>query len=363
MILAIANHWKLDPLGTMKNLIPFDRGRYVSTIGNINFFGAYVCLILPILWGRWCCAEKKTTGNVLLALVLLGTFGAAASKSEGTILGLGIAMMVMPLLMKRSPESLRRWPLLPVITFAGWQLFSLLTALAGGDEFSELMDLLMHPVVCAVVLAAGLGAWLWGRGKSSDQLLRVRKGYGWFLFISFTGVVLLLILMNTAFRNSDFGIISRFLVLDSDWGTDRGKVWNACFDRWMGMPLWQKVFGGGSGCLARMDKLSPVFKNAILDAAHNEPLHMLLTNGIAGTMLYAVLNISLIRRSIVQGAPETLALCAGLIGYLAQSLVNIAQPMTTPLYYIFLAMLAGKLYGKEITAKTADSNRKILRFH
>ena len=112
------------------------------------------------------------------------------------------------------------------------------------------------------------------------------------------------------------------------------------------MPFWQKLIGGGSGCLARLDQINPVFPDAILDAAHNEFLHLLLTNGLLGLCLYVAVNASLIYRAFQNGSEIALALSIALIAYLAQSIVNIAQPMTTPLYIAVLSLLAGVVREK-----------------
>ena len=342
MLLAVLNHCGADPLGTMDNLIPFDRGRYVSTIGNINFFGAYVCLLLPGFWMLWCGRKS----SLYLVLILLGTFGAAAAKSEGTVLGLMAAMLMMPVLMKKSPDTMRRWPLLPVISVVGLQLFRILSLATGGGDLSELMSLIANPIVSAVIILLGLLGFAMVRKEEAPKLLTIRKWYVCGLILAVLGVLLLLLLMNTLFVDKELGVLSRFFVLDSDWGTDRGKVWRACFAHWKDMPFWQKLIGGGSGCLARLDQINPVFPDAILDAAHNEFLHLLLTNGLLGLCLYVAVNASLIYRAFQNGSEIALALSIALIAYLAQSIVNIAQPMTTPLYIAVLSLLAGVVREK-----------------
>lgn len=345
MVLAIINHWGLDPLKVMTYLIPFDQGRYTSTIGNINFFGSYVCLLLPVIWMLWCSATEGTSRAALMLCILVGTFGAAAAKSEGTVLGLGVAYVLLPLLCKNNPGILRRWPILAVLTILYLQAFSLLTNWVGGDGFSQLISLVLRPGVSLVLTAMGAAVFFYLKDKDTKWILRFRKWYLFSVLIAFFLFLLVLSLVNLLFADAELGIVSRYMVIDAEWGTDRGKVWFACLQRWGQMPLWQKLLGGGSGCVARLDALNPVFHDAILDAAHCEFLHYLLTHGILGLALYGVLNGLLICRTIKQGTPMAAALCLGVIGYLAQSGVNIAQPMTTPLFFVLLAVLAGELHA------------------
>lgn len=340
--LASLNHWGLDPLGVMGELIPFDQGRYVSTIGNINFFGAYICLFVPVCMVLLCCAEKKSSRWLLSALSVLGVFGAMASKSEGAVLGLGAALILLPLILRRQPDALRRLPLLLPLLAAAMQLFRLLSLAAGGDGFSTLTALLLHPAAALAMGLLGAGLYAHTRRASDKELLRLRWWYMLLLLGLLAALVLVLLLMNTVFAQAELGPISDFLVVDSDWGTDRGKVWRACFGRWLYLPWWQQIIGGGPGCLARMDALDPVFQDAILDAAHSEFLHYLLTNGVLGLGAYLGLLFFLFRDALREGSAVTLALLSGAVGYLAQSAVNIAQPMTTPLFFVILAILAGR---------------------
>ena len=47
-VLTMVNHLGADPLGMAAKLTAFDRGRYISTLGNIDFAGAYFSLAVPV---------------------------------------------------------------------------------------------------------------------------------------------------------------------------------------------------------------------------------------------------------------------------------------------------------------------------
>ena len=341
MVLAAINHWELDLLRVMGDLIPFDQGRYISTIGNINFFGSYVCLVLPVVWVLWCFSHNGRREMILLVCIVLGSFGAAASKSECTVLGLGAAYLLIPFIGKSKPEILPRWSLLLGVSALGLLLFRAMTHLIGGYGVSALMELLMHPVIAGGMLLMGFGGFVCCRNRNDRQLAAFGRYYRLSMVVVLLVVVLILVLINTVFLNAELGSLTPFLRFNSEWGSDRGRVWHACLNRWVQMPWWQKLLGGGSGFVVRTDRLDPVFVDAILDAAHCEYLHYLLTHGILGLGLYLGLNYMVLHRAVKTGEPLTLALSVGVIGYLAQSGVNIAQPLTTPLYFVLLSVLAG----------------------
>ena len=110
--LTVCNHLGYDVLGFCSQLGEFDRGRYISTLGNNNFAGAYLTLVWPV-----CAAalltERRLWKGILLGIVCVtGLWAAMAVRSESAVLGIGAALVLLPLLAKKEPDALRRFPLL-----------------------------------------------------------------------------------------------------------------------------------------------------------------------------------------------------------------------------------------------------------
>lgn len=341
--LGVLNHLGADPLGLIAPLSDFDRGRFVSTVGNINFFGGYISLTLPVCLTLLLTAERRSFRWGLGLLGILGLWGGMASKSESTVLGLGAALAVLPFLLRDRPESLRRFPLLLPCLALAMQGFRGLAAATGGDGFSALTGLLLRPAVSAALAAFGMVLWWALRRRSPGALRRLVRAYGWCLGAGLLAAVLLVLLANTVIPSDRLGTLERYVVLDADWGTDRGEVWRFCLDVYGDFPWWRKLLGGGPGVLARADALRPVFSDARLDSAHNEYLHYLLTTGALGLLSYLALLASTARDALRRdGSALSLALLAGCAGYAAQAAVSIAQPATTPLFFLFLSVLAAR---------------------
>lgn len=352
--LGVLNHLGADPLGLIAPLSDFDRGRFVSTVGNINFFGGYICLVLPVCLTLLLTAERRRFRWALGLLGILGLWGGMASKSESTVLGLGAALAVLPFLLRDRPESLRRLPLLLPGLALAMQGFRGLAAAAGGDGFSALTGLLLRQAVSAALAALGVILWLALRRRGPEALRRLVRAYGWCLGAGLLAAALLVLLANTVVPPEKLGALERFLVLDEDWGTDRGEVWRFCLDVYGDYPWWRKLLGGGPGVLARADALRPVFSDARLDSAHNEYLHYLLTAGALGLASYVALLACTARDALRRdGSPLSLALLAGCAGYAAQAAVSIAQPATTPLFFLFLSVLAARRRAAAAAQKTA----------
>ena len=332
--LAIANHMGWDVFGLEERLVPFDQGRYISTLGNINFAGAYISLALPVLAGYLLYTEKWQERIALGLTCAVGLWAALAVRSDCVILGLGAAVLVMPFLLRRRPKALRRcWLLWPAAVILG-QIYRIAAALRGA-ELSALTWLLLSPTATALI--GGVGAGLYGISRQRGTAGLVRA-YGRLLLICAALGIGGLVLVNTVLSGVELGRWGEWLRFSDSWGTDRVKIWKYCLGIYGRAPLWEKLLGGGCGVLASVDVSMRIFPDAILDAAHNEYLQILLNWGLLGLAAYLWWIIAGVRDALRRGGMLSLALGAGLIGYGAQALVNIAQAPGIMLFFVLLAV-------------------------
>lgn len=325
-LLGVLNFCGIDPLGLMEKLTSFDRGRFLGLIGNINFFGAYMTLLTP-LCALLCCSAEKLRQRVLLGfLSLLGLWGAMAARSESAVLGLGAAAVLLPLFLKSVAARCRALWLLPG-ALGGMQLFSLFSQ----RSFSTLTEILLMPAVSAVLLLLGLAAYTLAYRKC--------RVYAVLLGVAAALALGCLVLVNVLALGDRLGQWGEWLILDADFGSDRGAIWHSAFTLYGEMPLWQKLIGGGSGVLARWDALHRVFPDAVVDSAHNEYIHYLLTHGLVGLGAWLAYLFFALRNALRSPSALYGALGLGAAAYGLQATVNIAQSATTPLFFAILALL------------------------
>lgn len=358
-LLGILNFASIDPLHTLAPLTAFDRGRYCSTLGNINFFGSYIILFLPAFW-RFACESQKCGERILLfCLGMLGTMAAMASKSESTVLGLGAAILLMPLL-PQDKGALRRLPWVLLAAGASAQGMNLLKGVTGIGYFSSLTTLLLRPAVflcgAALLILAGL---LLRRAKESS-LRTVRRGYA----IALAGFLILLliaaVLINTVFSHAVLPEPLGLLRFDESWGTDRGTIWRFCINTFKADAPLHRLIGGGPGCIARADAKKPLFSDAIVDSAHNEYLQYLMTAGILGLASYlALLGLTAWESLRYDRSPLSAALLLGAVAYAAGAFVNIAQPASTPLFFLVLTVLHGRAIAAREEGRAIETAEKI----
>lgn len=107
------------------------------------------------------------------------------------------------------------------------------------------------------------------------------------------------------------------------------------------LPLYQILFGIGTDTLypylaERYGEAMYNVTMAYYDNAHNEFLQYLITTGIAGLATYAAVLFLQIKKAVKKA--DKVILC-GVICYLVQSVVNLNQVVTTPLFVVMLSML------------------------
>lgn len=82
------------------------------------------------------------------------------------------------------------------------------------------------------------------------------------------------------------------------------------------------------------------FGDSSTNAAHNEYINYLITTGIVGLGSYLAFVGSAVVRAVKTASknPIVIVFLAAVVGYSAQAFVNISQPITTPLFIIFVAL-------------------------
>ena len=168
-------------------------------------------------------------------------------------------------------------------------------------------------------------------------------------------VVAAVILSVTVFFCANTGIHSELwepyrniLVFSDEWGTGRGLNWRLSMDYWLhDSTLLSKFIGYGPDTyyIITMDRFMNIMQDAgygMFDSAHNEYLEYLITVGILGLSSYIILLFTALRTMLRSKASGIKAAAVGVIAYAFQAVVNIAIPITTPVFMILMFIGCGK---------------------
>ncbi len=338
---AMLNDLSVDPLQIRAELSRLDRVRYISTVGNLDFYGSVLAVLFPAVLAFFCYAETPARSIPAGVALLLGAYGMLLSGSESFVLAFIAALLLFPLFLIGQPRPLRRFPITVIALLAAMHLAYFLHLRLGGELYvSYFMRGLLRPAVSVTIALICLLALLFT--KKLKNAKTVRRAYALALAALLLAGAVFLVLANTLLADRSFGSLDRFVKWNADWGTERGRIWAYSLDAYRSFFPLAKLFGGGPGCLYRYDLPHPLFSDAVLDTAHNEYLQYLLTIGAAGLAAYLGLLLTAAVSALRRAEREPLALgCfVGVAAYAVQAAVNIAQPFSTPFLFVFLGILA-----------------------
>lgn len=363
-ILAILNDLRLDPLGMYHHMLARDDARYISTLGNVNFYASYLGILLPAMLGIFCKVQRRAAALLTGACLFVAALGIAPSASDGLGLALLATFAAAPFGCFGDKTAMRRC-LTAVLLLLGGLLCSRALRMLLPVRFYApyFVRMLSYPAVAGVIAVLALYGLLRLQRGGEGWLLRAKKRYALLLCASAAAAVALIMLANTVFADVSFGSLDRFIKLNGAWGTDRGGIWAQCLKAYDALPPIEKLFGGGPSCLYAYDANHRLFADAALDAAHNEYLQYLLTVGVCGLLAYAGLMVKTLAdgwRALRSSAnPVLFGLLLGILGYAAEALVGIAQPVSTPFLFLFLALARG--LTRQTGTDAADASQNALQ--
>ena len=370
-LLGVLNFFYIDPFGFYgPRLSETSVPRFISTIGNIDFFAAFLCLYLPCVM-VFCVKAQGIKSFLCFPAIAIGACAIVAARADGAMVALAFSFFSCLLFGVQSRKTLARAFFAMAAALFGFAGMAVIIE-AHPDGYMTLEKSLQEYLVkypslmsvCAVLL---LGA-SYALHKSKKLLIskktaRFLRRLIWFLFICAVFALVCLFIYYT-FINTEAELSGsmKLLRFTDKWGTHRGGVWVRCLKLYAQSPLRVKLVGLGPDLLKKpladaYGKEIIAYCNLSFDNAHNEIIQYLLTFGALGLTAYLLFvagGMHTIYLRMKQ-CPYAAAAFAAAATYLIHALVTVNQPITTPL--LFLLLSAGASCGKEAD-KPAAAQRK-----
>lgn len=352
-ILGVLNFYMVDPLGFYQNMKDSQTIIFISTIGNINFFGIYLCMVLCVAAALFLNVEK------LWAMVLAGAcafacfYGTIASRSDGAILGVGLLFVLLLISSMRDTRSFLR-----VTVLLGLYMASLLCvhvvgictnwygyAFQGGlCERIVKSTLPAYGMVAAMILC--LVAWVLHKSGRDLPTHALRRGI-WGVLGALAVIILGLVVYCTwANPTLELGAFTQFLRFDNAWGTYRGFVWTRSLQAYAQLDPLRKLIGTGPDTMRYVlepfrDPVIEAAANGVFENSHNEYLQYLVTLGFVGFAGYLLFMAGAIKNAFVQRRSFAgLALLLMLCVYAPLALVNVNQPVSVVQCFLAASLAA-----------------------
>ncbi len=338
--LGVLNCFDVDFFGFYSRLSKANQSAYISTIGNINFYSSYMCLLFPPVLCGFCMTEKKVSRLAYAGALAVGSFGMMVTSSESFVVGFLSALVIIPLFLYNDVSKLKKYLLGVCLIVLSAQIFMFIynAAPVTNVAISTLLSVLVRPMISGAVLAmcAVLFVLVHFVPKSAKYLQKLHVAA---LCIGIGGLLVCFVLANTV----GIGRYNSYFELTAKWGSYRGEIWRQCVQLFKEFSWKEKLFGIGPEALQNVTVSGEVFQGKKLDQAHNEYLHYLLTSGICGMVSYVALLGTVIYTTVRKCKDNMLCigLFSGLVAFWLQAFVNLAQPFTTPILFAFIAVING----------------------
>ena len=363
-LVAVLNFFSLDPLKMVEPLSTADQKVFFSTIGNKNLLSGYLCITLPVLTVLFVEDQRKWLRVLALICLTPGFAALMAADSDSGLLGLGLFIGLYLIRYIRQPGKLKRFFLvLTVMLLSARVLLLILTVIPELQTKSisqtQLFFIRGSASLGLLLFMAAATALLYLLDHKKPDLELPKAVHFAVAFLFVTGLLAVAVGMIYFTANQEIPLsgFGKYLRLNDTWGTNRGFMWRRTMDIFRDFNIWRKLFGSGPDTFYYMFK--PYFGElnqywtSSTNAAHNEYLNYMITVGLLGACAYTTALVSGVGRCFkgLKHNPLGAVYCAAVISYGAQALVSIAQPITTPLLIIFLALSVGSATGNNTTER------------
>ena len=358
-IIAILQNIGFDPFKLLDGINRKQRNIYVSTFGNIDIFGSFICIALPLFMGLYV-TEKSNIKRIVYGIgVLAGFMAFIPANADVVFAGVGAAVIAV-LFATVYMERVSRLFELVMLGSGGYLGMVLLRMLVGtnGAKITGFNRLAEHPALLVIIFAVGLFIRLIiqvyinrnkteiyiNENKSEVYINKQKNGTGIKLIIALAVVLISGIAVIIYGRKNNLAMFD----FNDKWGSYRGYIWRRVTGLYGELPFVQKIFGHGNESIRSLmddrfyDEMLQV-TGTVYDNAHNEYLQYLVTQGLLGMLSYVgvVVTAAIAGVKKIKKSPYILGLLLAVVSYGVQAIFNVNQCITTPYMFLMTAMLIG----------------------
>lgn len=358
-IIAILQNIGFDPFKLLDGINRKQRNIYVSTFGNIDIFGSFICIALPLFMGLYV-TEKSNIKRIVYGIgVFAGFMAFIPANADVVFAGVGAAVIAV-LFATVYMERVNRLFELVMLGSGGYLGMVLLRMLVGtnGAKITGFNRLAEHPALLVIIFAVVLFIRLIiqvyinrnkteiyiNENKSEVYINKQKNGTGIKLIIALAVVIISVIAVIIYGRKNNLAMFD----FNDKWGSYRGYIWRRVTGLYGELPFVQKIFGHGNESIRSLmddrfyDEMLQV-TGTVYDNAHNEYLQYLVTQGLLGMLSYVgvVVNAAIAGVKKIKKSPYILGLLLAVVSYGVQAIFNVNQCITTPYMFLMTAMLIG----------------------
>lgn len=367
-LLAVLNEFYVDPFGIFTDIKPEQQNTFITTIGNKNLFSAFVCIAIPVIVILLIEATDTALTSFYSIACGIAFMGLLVADSDSGYFGLGAFMIILLIYACGSAKRMFRYSLAVFSMLVSCKVLRLISMIFR-DEMKELDSIPMtlifsNKMYILIALSAivTVGFYLLNRKFGDTHSPKwVQVAAIIFVTACFLAVLLPFIYFSFIDTTTDLGGLNKYLRMNDQWGTHRGYAWIRSIILFKDNGIKNILIGSGPdtfGQIMKENYRDDMIRRhgSVFDSAHNEYLNYLVTVGILGAAAYITAIVSILVRGAKRcnKSVDLLVIIFVIISYSAQALFNLAQPITTPFFFLFLAMGESILRRMELEEEAKD---------
>lgn len=343
-IVGILQFAGIDIFGFYNQLEFSQKLFYMSTLGHIDVYTSYFSITIPVIYMNYLKSDRIREKIFYFTALVFNLTGVICGQCDSSYIVLFISIFVVMIFIGKicKKVSLSEFILPIVITELITKILLELNKKAVESRTIGAFTKIFFSDNVFLLLVIILGISVLIETKTVINMVKLKKVYIFTLCTGIAGYIVLVICFSTLFKEKKLGELENILRFGRSYGSYRGYIWKVLIKDFKNMSIKNKLFGIGTDSLKPYlinrygDKMYKV-TNAYYDNAHNEFLQYLVTTGIFGLASYIGIVVVSIKNALKD--EKKLIPLVGVICYLGQSVVNINQVVTTPLFFIMISFL------------------------
>ena len=365
----------LDPFGFFRNVSEWQKGMFASSIGNLNTYTNYTIMVFALA-GSLFVIEKNKLKTIFYAITaFIGCAGSIFGLADNIVLGFFGFYLFLPFFtFKTRRQFIRYLILIDILLFSifvfwcglklphnTWQGSFFIDLTKKGSIVFAFIPFTIIVILVAVIMykvKPNYGSIVDNNLTPYDSLLakQFKLIYTVIVIVGFLLVTYILLDMNVFKQHTQIWSqipSSHQLVFNDNWGTHRGHNWRIAFTNFtQNFSPFQRIFGYGPDTYLIVSERTFYEEmvnryGEVYDSAHNEYINYLICEGLVGLICYLGIFITGIRTGIknLTKNPYIIASIMAVIAYMVQAFVNIAIPITTPIFFTLMYMCVAEHFN------------------
>lgn len=366
-LFGITDYFNLNLLGFKNDVVRGEWEVFFSTIGNTNTYTSFIAFVVGASVALFTLASNGGMRIIYYFCMLISFLAMITGLSDNAYLSLGAILGFLPYLSFRKRAGVKTYLIIIATLFTAVFMVALADVLfpeyvLGMDGGARILSEsgLLGWIVAASWGMVGIYMFFTRNLELDNGEIVKRRIKNWTYCLAAIGCIIMFVILDANFMGHEqrYSSISSYIVFNDDWGSLRGYVWRTAREAFERFTIGQKLFGYGPDTFGIITtqygrREMEALYGVIFDNTHNEFLHYLIGTGLLGMTSYIMMIVTLLRRmyKCAKNNPAAAALLFSIIGYVAQSTVNINPPIVTPIFWVMMGL---GLAGTNVNRKEAQ---------